>query len=102
PITEILDEIKQKLAGHNTLILQAPPGAGKSTFLPLQLLHESWLGEKKILMLEPRRLAAKTVAARLASQLNEQPGEKVGYRIRFENKISKATQLEILTEGILT
>src|ERR1041385_305718 len=102
PIFEILPEIKEKLSGHNTVILQAAPGAGKSTYLPLQLLNESWLAGKKILMLEPRRLAAKTVAARLASQLGENVGEKIGYRIRFENKISKSTQLEILTEGILT
>jgi ATP-dependent helicase HrpB len=102
PILEIIDEIKGKLSAHNTLILQAAPGAGKSTYLPLQLLNESWLSGKKILMLEPRRLAAKTVAARLASQLNEEVGETIGYRIRFENKISKSTQLEILTEGILT
>ncbi len=102
PITEIIDDTRRKLAEHNTLILQAPPGAGKSTWLPLQLLNEPWLGGKKIFMLEPRRLAAKTVAARLSSQLDEEPGETVGYRIRFENKTGKSTRLEILTEGILT
>lgn len=102
PITEIIGDTRRKLAEHNTLILQAPPGAGKSTWLPLQLLNEPWLGGKKIFMLEPRRLAAKTVAARLSSQLDEEPGETVGYRIRFENKTGKSTRLEILTEGILT
>lgn len=102
PIEEILGEVKSTLASHNTLILQAPPGAGKSTWLPIQLLNESWLEGKKILMLEPRRLAAKTVAARLASQLNENVGETIGYRIRFENQTSSSTRLEILTEGILT
>jgi ATP-dependent helicase HrpB len=102
PITEIIDDTRRKLAEGNTLILQAPPGAGKSTWLPLQLLNEPWLAGKKILMLEPRRLAAKTVAARLASQLEEEPGETVGYRIRFENRTGKTTRLEILTEGILT
>ena len=102
PIVEIIPEIKSGLAGSNTLILQAAPGAGKSTYLPLQLLHEDWLQKKKILLLEPRRLAAKTVASRLASQLDEETGETIGYRIRFESKISKKTQLEILTEGILT
>lgn len=102
PISEILHEIKSNLVENNTLILQAPPGAGKSTWLPAQLLNEEWLGGKKILMLEPRRLAAKTVAARLASQIEEETGETVGYRIRFENKISSKTRLEILTEGILT
>lgn len=90
------------LAEHNTLILQAAPGAGKSTYLPLQLLNEPWLAGKKIILLEPRRLAAKTAASRLAFQLNEEVGETVGYKIRFENKISKSTRLEILTEGILT
>jgi ATP-dependent helicase HrpB len=102
PIIAIIPEIKAGLAASDTLILQAAPGAGKSTYLPLQLLHEPWLEGKKILLLEPRRLAAKTVAARLASQLDEEPGETIGFRIRFENKTSKATRLEILTEGILT
>lgn len=102
PIIEIIPEIKAGLAANNTLILQAAPGAGKSTYLPLQLLHENWLEGKKILMLEPRRLAAKTVAARLAAQLDEEAGETIGYKIRFENKTSKTTRLEILTEGILT
>ncbi|HET6992694.1 MAG TPA: ATP-dependent helicase HrpB, partial [Bacteroidia bacterium] len=102
PIIEIIPDLKKGLSAHNTLILQAAPGAGKSTYLPLQLLHEDWLEGKKILMLEPRRLAAKTVAARLAFQLNEETGETIGYKIRFENKTSKTTRLEILTEGILT
>ena len=102
PILEIIPDVKKELALHNTLILQAAPGAGKSTYLPLQLLQEDWLKGKKILMLEPRRLAAKTVAARLAFQLNEEIGQTVGYKIRFENKTSKTTRLEILTEGILT
>ena len=102
PIIEIISDLKKGLAEHNTLILQAAPGAGKSTYLPLQLLNEPWLAGKKIILLEPRRLAAKTVASRLAFQLNEEVGETVGYKIRFENKISKSTRLEILTEGILT
>ena len=102
PIIEIIPDLKKGLAEHSTLILQAAPGAGKSTYLPLQLLNEPWLAGKKIILLEPRRLAAKTVASRLAFQLNEEVGETVGYKIRFENKISKSTRLEILTEGILT
>jgi len=102
PIIEIIPDLKKGLAEHNTLILQAAPGAGKSTYLPLQLLNEPWLAGKKMILLEPRRLAAKTVASRLAFQLNEEVGETVGYKIRFENKISKSTRLEILTEGILT
>lgn len=102
PILEIIPEIKKTLALNNTLILQAPPGAGKSTILPLHLLNEPWLKGKKILMLEPRRLAAKGVAGRMASLMNEQVGNTAGYRIRFDNKVSKQTRIEVLTEGILT
>lgn len=102
PIQEVIPELKQRFSTTNTLILQAPPGAGKSTILPLQLLNEEWLGNKKILMLEPRRLAAKAVASRMASLLNEQVGTTVGYRIRFDNKVSTNTRIEVLTEGILT
>jgi ATP-dependent helicase HrpB len=102
PIQEIIPELKEKLTTHNTIILQAPPGAGKSTVLPLELLNEEYLNGKKILMLEPRRLAARAVANRMASLLDESVGETVGYRVRFENKISKHTRLEVVTEGILT
>lgn len=102
PIHEIIPEIKKNLIQHNTVILQAPPGAGKSTILPLQLLDEPWLKGKKILMLEPRRLAARAVANRMSSLINEQVGNTVGYRVRFDNKVSKQTRIEVLTEGILT
>lgn len=102
PIYEALPALKSALNAQNTVILEAPPGAGKSTVLPLELLQESWLGGKKILLLEPRRLAAKAVARRLAEQLNEAPGQTVGYRIRFETKVCSATRIEIVTEGILT
>ncbi len=102
PILEIIPEIKKKLILHNTLIIQAPPGAGKSTILPLQLLDEPWLKGKKILMLEPRRLAARSVANRMSLLINEQVGTTIGYRVRFDNKISKQTRIEVLTEGILT
>jgi ATP-dependent helicase HrpB len=102
PIVEIIDEVKGKLAESNTLIVNAPPGAGKSTLLPLTLLDEPFLKGKKILMLEPRRLAAKTIAWRMADLLGEKTGETIGYRIRFENQISELTRLEVLTEGILT
>ena len=102
PINEVLTHVKSNLGEHNTLIVTAPPGAGKSTVLPLALLEEFWLAGKKILMLEPRRLAAKTIAARMASLLEEPVGETVGYRIRFENRVSNKTRLEVLTEGILT
>lgn len=80
----------------------APPGAGKSTLVPLELRGESWLAEKRITMLEPRRLAARTVAARMASQIGEPLGGTVGYRIRRESRVSSATRIEVVTEGILT
>lgn len=102
PITEVIPEIQDKLANNNTLILNAPPGAGKSTLLPLALFEEAWLKGQKILLLEPRRLAAKTIAQRLASLLGEEVGQTVGYRIRFESRVSENTRIEILTEGILT
>jgi len=102
PILEILPEIKKSLSSHNVLILQAPPGAGKSTVLPLHLLDEKWLGGKKILMLEPRRLAAKSVANRMATIINEQTGATIGYRVRFEKKTSSETRIEVITEGLLT
>ena len=102
PILEIIPEIKNNLTQHNTVILQAPPGAGKSTILPLQLLDESWLKGKKIIMLEPRRLAARAVANRMSSLLDQQVGTTVGYRVRFDNRVSKQTRIEVVTEGILT
>ena len=102
PILEIIPDIKKNLILHNILILQAPPGAGKSTIVPLQLLDEPWLKGKKIVMLEPRRLAARAVANRMSSLIDEQVGSTVGYRVRFDNKISKQTRIEVLTEGILT
>ena len=102
PIQEIIPQLKEKLKQQPIIILQAPPGAGKSTILPLQLLNEKWLQGKKILVLEPRRLATRSVAVRMADLLNESIGETVGYRIRFENKISKNTRIEVVTESILT
>src|ERR1051326_6602557 len=83
PVTGIITEVRSALSGGNTLIVNAPPGAGKSTLLPLALMEEAWLNEKKIIMLEPRRLAARSIAARMADLLEEEVGESVGYRIRF-------------------
>src|SRR3954468_7699575 len=102
PIQQIIPDIKRVLEKQALLILQAPPGAGKSTILPLHLLEESWLAGKKIIMLEPRRLAARAVATRMASLLEEPVGKTVGYRVRFENKVSAQTRIEVVTEGILT
>lgn len=102
PVTEIIPQVREYLNTRNTLIVNAPPGAGKSTLLPLAIYTEPWLAGKKILMLEPRRLAAKTIAARMASLLGESVGQTVGYRIRFESMVSNQTRIEVLTEGILT
>lgn len=102
PIVQVIPDVQRMLSQENTLILHAPPGAGKSTLLPLALLGEHFLNGKKILMLEPRRLAAKSIAYRMANLLGEDIGESVGYRIRFESRISAKTRIEVLTEGILT
>ncbi len=102
PITDFLPQIASLLASGNNLILQAEPGAGKSTALPLSLLDASWLKGKKILMLEPRRVAAKSIAHYLARQLGETVGQRIGYQIKNDRRISQDTVLEIVTEGILT
>lgn len=102
PVTEIIPEVRQILAGHPTLLVSAPPGAGKSTLLPLALLDEPWLEDRKILVLEPRRLAAISISSRMAELLGEEVGNTVGYRIRFENRTSRQTRIEVVTEGILT
>ncbi|WP_258104554.1 ATP-dependent helicase HrpB [Marinoscillum sp. MHG1-6] len=102
PVTEIIDDVKLHLKSENTLIVNAPPGAGKSTLLPLALKDESWLKDQKILMLEPRRLAARSIASRMSDLLEKPVGNEVGYRVRFDNKVSDKTRIEVLTEGILT
>lgn len=102
PITEIIPELRTILQKENTVILNAPPGAGKSTLLPLAFLDEPWLQGKKIYILEPRRLAAKSIAERMSDLLGEKVGQTVGYRIRFETCCSEHTRIEVLTEGILT
>lgn len=102
PVGEIIPAVKKSLTDFSTLIIQAPPGAGKSTLLPLALLDEPWLKGKKILLLEPRRLATKSIAQRMSDLLGEELGQTVGYRIRFETCISTSTRLEVITEGILT
>ncbi len=102
PVREAIPAIKRGLADASTLIVKAPTLSRKSTLVPLALLDEPWLKGQKVLMLEPRRLAAKTIANRMADLLGEKLGETVGYRIRFENVIGDNTRLEVLTEGILT
>lgn len=101
PVAEICPTLVQSLKQHNKVILSAPPGAGKSTYLPLFLLNHADFSEKTILLLEPRRLAAKSIASYLASQLNEAVGQQVGYQIRHEKSVSKNTRLLIVTEGVL-
>ncbi|BCG22846.1 ATP-dependent helicase HrpB [Pseudomonas tohonis] len=101
PIDLVLPDLREALAKRNEVILEAPPGAGKTTRVPLALLNEPWLGDQKILMLEPRRLAARAAAERLASELGEKVGATVGYRIRLESKVGPHTQIEVVTEGIL-
>ncbi len=102
PVLEVLPKLIDSLTQHPIVILQAPPGAGKSTALPLNLLDVTWLNGNKIILLEPRRLAARSVAARMASLLNEDVGQTIGYRIRFETVVSTNTRIEVVTEGILT
>lgn len=102
PVAEIIPAVKKSLSATSSLIIQAPPGAGKSTLLPLALLDEPWLAGKKILLLEPRRLATKSIAQRMANLLGEELGQTVGYRIRFDTCVSASTRLEVITEGILT
>ncbi len=102
PISPLLPQILAHLATHPRLVLEAPPGAGKTTQVPLALLDAPWLQGRKILMLEPRRVAARSAAQFMARQLGDEVGGTVGYRIRFENKVSARTRVEVVTEGILT
>ena len=102
PIIEVLDSLRTAFSSHHELVLQAPPGAGKTTMVPLALLKESWLGSQKILLLEPRRVAARAAAMRMAQMLGEEVGNTVGYRIRQDNCVSANTRIEVITEGILT
>lgn len=102
PIAPHLEEIVDLLGRHSTLVLHAPPGAGKSTCVPLSLRQASWLGEEKVLMLEPRRLAARAIAVRMARLLGEAVGQTVGYRTRLDTKVSASTRITVVTEGVLT
>ena len=101
PVGEIIPPLKSALIQHPVVLVQAPPGAGKSTILPLALLQEPAFAAKRIIMLQPRRIAARSVAMRLAGLLGEEPGGRVGYRIRFEGKEGPLTRLLVVTEGIL-
>ncbi len=102
PIDAVLDDLSRTLEANNAAVLVAPPGAGKTTRVPLALLDAPWAGDKKIIVLEPRRIAARASADRMAKSLGERAGETVGYRVRFGSKISRATRIEVVTEGIFT
>ncbi|MBD3609281.1 MAG: ATP-dependent helicase HrpB [Gammaproteobacteria bacterium] len=102
PIENILQPLRDSLREHPSAVLTAAPGAGKTTRVPLALMDESWLAGKRIIMLEPRRLAARNAATWMAHQLNEPVGHTVGYRMRMDSKVSEHTRIEVVTEGILT
>ena len=102
PIHAVLDPLKGALAATNAVVLAAPPGAGKTTVVPLALLGEGWLGNGKVLVLEPRRLAARAAAERMARTLGEKTGDTVGYRTRLQSRIGPGTRIEVITEGVFT
>jgi ATP-dependent helicase HrpB len=102
PIIEAVPQLTAALQESRAVLLEAPPGAGKSTVVPLVLMHSPWLEGRRILLLEPRRLAARAVATRMAALLGEPVGRTVGYRTRLETKVSRDSRIEVLTEGILT
>src|SRR6202171_3433486 len=102
PVDGALPDLMAALRGPSSAVLIAPPGAGKTTRVPLVLAGEAWAAGKKILLLEPRRLAARAAAARMAATLGEQVGETVGLRLRFGSKLSRRTRVEVVTEGVFT
>ena len=102
PVVPVLAQVDNALETHGRALLAAPPGAGKTTLVPLALMDRPWLADKKIIMLEPRRLAARACAAHMAALLGETPGQSVGYQVRMERCIGPKTRVEIVTEGILT
>lgn len=102
PIDDVLTELQDKLEEESCVVLVAPPGAGKTTRVPLAMIKANFLEGKSIVMLEPRRLAARASAARMASELNEPVGQTVGYRVRQDSKVGAQTRIEVVTEGVLT
>ena len=102
PVSDRLDDLRAALDARGVAVLQAPPGAGKTTIVPLALLDEPWLGDVRIVMLEPRRRATRAAARRMAALRREAVGEVVGFRTRDDRAVSAATRVEVVTEGILT
>lgn len=102
PIHEVLDALTAALEASSTVVLAAPPGAGKTTVVPLALLDASWRHDGRVLVLEPRRLAARAAAERMAATLGEDPGGRVGYRTRLQSRIGPSTRIEVITEGVFT
>src|SRR5271165_111882 len=102
PIEEALPALKAALAGQSSAVLVAPPGAGKTTVVPLALLDQPWIAGGKLIVLEPRRLAARAAAARMAQTLGEAVGETVGFRVRMQSKVSARTRIEVVTEGVFS
>src|SRR5690349_16313413 len=101
PVTEALPALRETLARGSNAVLVAPPGAGKTTLVPLDLLQAPWCEEARILMLEPRRLATRAAAQRMAALLSEPVGQTIGYRTRLDAAVSEATRVEVVTEGLL-
>ncbi|MEO6341416.1 MAG: ATP-dependent helicase HrpB, partial [Caulobacteraceae bacterium] len=102
PIHAVLGELRAALAARPNAVLVAPPGAGKTTVVPLALLNEPWVQGGKLIVLEPRRLAARAAAQRMAANLGEPVGETVGFRVRLQSKVSARTRIEVVTEGVFT
>src|SRR5215813_7466402 len=100
PVDEALPRLKEALRARNAAVLVAPPGAGKTTRVPLALLDAAWLGGRRIVMQEPRRLAARVAARFMAASLGEPVGETVGYRVRLDSKVSARTRVELVTDGL--
>ncbi len=102
PIDDVLPQLREALRGKTSAVLVAPPGAGKTTRVPIALLNEAWLRGSRIVMLEPRRLAARAAAHRMSQQIGEEVGETIGFRVRAESRVSAITRVEVVTEGVLT
>jgi len=102
PVEDVIPELRAALAGDGVAVLQAEPGAGKTTLVPLRLLDEPWLAGARIVVMEPRRVAARAAAARMANLLSEEVGVTVGYVTRDDRQVSRLTRIEVVTDGILT